>query len=56
MSDMGDKMIEYEEQHYEELVEKFLQKDIIKDAWEQFVTDQFNENLRDIEPPEQEDY
>lgn len=52
MSDMGDKMIEYEEQNYDTLVEKFLNVPRIRDEWEQFVADRFAEHIQDIEPPD----
>ena len=52
MSNMGDMMIEYEEQHYDTLVEKFLNIKRIRDDWEQFVSDEFSQHIQDIEPPE----
>ena len=52
MSDMSDKMIEYEESNWHELAEKFIEKHISN--WGQFVSDEFCENLRDIELPEED--
>ena len=50
MSDMGDRMIDFEEQNYDTLVEKFI--DIHRDEWEQFVCDRFCQDMADIEPPD----
>ena len=43
MSDMGDKMIEYEKDNYDTLVEKFLNVPRIRNDWEQFVADMFSQ-------------
>lgn len=50
MSYTGDKMIEYEESHWQELAEKFIQKHY--DDWCQFVADEFSQHMEDREPPD----
>jgi hypothetical protein len=52
MSDMSDRMIEYEEQNYDDLIDKFLDIKDIRDRWEQFVCDKFSQHITDIEPPD----
>lgn len=55
MSDMGDRLIDFEADHFQELAEKFVDKylkdnKVVRDLWEQFVEDEFTDNIRDIEP------
>ena len=50
MSDMGDRMIDYEERNWQDLAEKFIEKH--RNDWEQFVSDMFSQYIADIEPPD----
>ncbi len=51
MSYNGDKILEFEEQNWTALVEKFLNSKDIVDKWEQFVYDQYCQSIVDREPP-----
>ena len=47
MSYMGDRMIGFEEQNWDWLAEKFIEK--YRDQWEQFIYDEFNNSMPDFE-------
>ena len=52
MSYTGDRMIEFEESNWDWLIDKFLEIKEIRDKWEDFIYDEFNNNIP--EPPEYE--
>ena len=53
MSDNGDRMIKFEEDNYDWLVEKFLNIKNVRDLWDDFVYNEYNNSLQD--PPDLED-
>ncbi len=50
MSDNADRMIEFEEQNFDRLIDKFLQIKAVRDLWEDFVYNEYEDSLRDFEP------
>lgn len=54
MSDSGDRMIEFEERHYDDLAEKFIEKNRDKAVidWNSFVYEQFIDWCNSQEPPD----
>lgn len=61
MSDIGDRLIDFEADHFQELAEKFVDKYIasdktVRNLWEDFVEAEFNDSMCDVEPPDREEY
>ena len=50
----GDRLIEFEEHNYDLLVEKFLKIKNIRDLWEDFVYNEYEDSLAE-EPPDAND-
>lgn len=53
MSDNGDRLIEFEEQNYSDLTEKFIEK--YRTLWEEFVFEKYNDWIDSQEPPDYDD-
>jgi hypothetical protein len=49
----GDKLIEFEEQNWDWLIDRFLEGKIVRDMWEEFVYNEYEKSLQD--PPDMED-
>jgi hypothetical protein len=48
----SDRLIEFEESNFEDLVEKFIHLKSIEHLWCDFVYQEYVDSLRDIEAPE----
>jgi len=45
MSYMGDRLIDFEADNYDDLVEKFLDIKEIREKWEQFIYDEYESDM-----------
>ena len=47
MSHHGDKMIDFENDYFDMLIDKFLEKKEIRPIWEDFVYEEYNKSLQE---------